>query len=184
MKKEFLNLISNAIGLEPLLINSKLLVPQSRPRFYWANWGFKSPLCNGSIIADILEPIVDTKYYLSERFLKGFANSNSVFKDRFKPHNIETINAHCLTARYYKMGKTDPYFKYPNGDIRRFTPRECGRMQGVPDKILNKILSANISDTQLYKMFGNGWTIDVIAHIFSSMDLPIQVVARQLELFE
>lgn len=53
--------------------------------------------------------------------------------------------------------------------IRRLTPRECGRLQTVPEYILDKILSSGISDTQLYKMFGNGWTIDIIVYILSFM---------------
>jgi DNA (cytosine-5)-methyltransferase 3A len=49
-----------------------------------------------------------------------------------------------------------------NNRIRRLTPIECERLQTVPDNYTN-----HVSDTQRYKMLGNGWTIDVIAHIFS-----------------
>ena len=48
------------------------------------------------------------------------------------------------------------------GNIRRLTPRECERLQTVPDNYTN-----HVSDTQRYKMLGNGWTIDVIAYILS-----------------
>lgn len=51
--------------------------------------------------------------------------------------------------------------------IRRLTPRECGKLQTFTDKELDVLLNAGISDTQLYKMFGNGWTVDAIAHILS-----------------
>jgi len=46
--------------------------------------------------------------------------------------------------------------------IRRLTPIECERLQTVADNYTN-----HVSDSQRYKMLGNGWTIDVIAHIFS-----------------
>lgn len=46
--------------------------------------------------------------------------------------------------------------------IRRFTPKECERLQTVPDDY-----TASVSDTQRYRMLGNGWTVDVIAYIFS-----------------
>lgn len=49
--------------------------------------------------------------------------------------------------------------------VRKLTPRECGRLQTVPEHQLDKLLKSGISDTQLYKIFGNGWTIKVIAHI-------------------
>lgn len=50
-------------------------------------------------------------------------------------------------------------------NIRRLTPRECGRLQTVPEPILDIMLNAGIADTNLYKMFGNGWTINSITHI-------------------
>ena len=46
--------------------------------------------------------------------------------------------------------------------IRRLTPLECERLQTVPDDYTDYV-----SNTQRYKMLGNGWTIDVIAHILS-----------------
>jgi len=49
-----------------------------------------------------------------------------------------------------------------NSRIRRLTPTECERLQTVADNYTN-----HVSDTQRYKMLGNGWTVDVIAHIFS-----------------
>jgi DNA (cytosine-5)-methyltransferase 3A len=45
--------------------------------------------------------------------------------------------------------------------IRRLTPIECERLQTVADNYTNYV-----SDSQRYKMLGNGWTVDVIAHIF------------------
>lgn len=50
--------------------------------------------------------------------------------------------------------------------LRRLTPTECERLQTVPDGY-----SSIVSDTQRYRMLGNGWTVDVIAHIFSFMAL-------------
>lgn len=49
-----------------------------------------------------------------------------------------------------------------NSVMRRLTPVECERLQTVPDNYTN-----SVSDNQRYKMLGNGWTIDVISHIFS-----------------
>jgi DNA (cytosine-5)-methyltransferase 3A len=51
--------------------------------------------------------------------------------------------------------------------IRRLTPRECGRLQTVPEWAIDVMLNCGVSDSQLYKMYGNGWTIDVIAYILS-----------------
>ena len=61
-----------------------------------------------------------------------------------------------------------------NADIknlyyRKLTPRECFRLQTVPEHYIDTLLNAGISNTQLYKMCGNGWTMDVIAHIFKGL---------------
>jgi DNA-cytosine methyltransferase len=47
---------------------------------------------------------------------------------------------------------------------RKLTPLECERLQTVPDNF-----TAHVSNTQRYKMLGNGWTVDVIAHIFRGL---------------
>lgn len=56
----------------------------------------------------------------------------------------------------------------PDGDyiVRKLTPRECSRLQTYPERCFDV---ANISNTQWYKAFGNGWTVDVIAHIFKQI---------------
>jgi DNA-cytosine methyltransferase len=51
---------------------------------------------------------------------------------------------------------------------RKLTPIECERLQTVPDNYTN-----HVSNTQRYKMLGNGWTIEVIAHILKNMELNI-----------
>jgi DNA (cytosine-5)-methyltransferase 1 len=53
--------------------------------------------------------------------------------------------------------------------IRRLTPRESGRLQTIPEKYIDKMIESGTSDTQLYRMYGNGWTVDVIAYILSFM---------------
>jgi len=52
---------------------------------------------------------------------------------------------------------------------RKLTPRECMRLQTMPEHHIDTLLSAGISNTQLYKMTGNGWTVDVITHILKGL---------------
>ena len=51
------------------------------------------------------------------------------------------------------------------GFVRKLTPIECERLQTVPDGY-----TSVVSDTQRYKALGNGWTVDIISHIFKSMN--------------
>jgi site-specific DNA-cytosine methylase len=68
--------------------------------------------------------------------------------------------SNCLTATKYDFMHYDTNYR-----IRRLTPVECERLQTVDDNY-----TAHVSDTQRYKMLGNGWTVDVIVHILSYMD--------------
>lgn len=52
-----------------------------------------------------------------------------------------------------------------NSRIRRLTPRECMRLQGVPDYITDKLIAAGISDTQMYRAAGDACTVNVIYEI-------------------
>ena len=59
------------------------------------------------------------------------------------------------------------YAVQTNERIRRLTPTECARLQTIPEWY-----KWECSETQQYKMLGNGWTVEVIKHIFSF--LPIK----------
>jgi len=73
--------------------------------------------------------------------------------------------AGCLTGGAHSGGNhSDMDIIVTPTNIRRLTPRECERLQTVPDDY-----TSAASNTQRYKMLGNGWTVDVIAHIFKHM---------------
>ena len=86
---------------------------------------------------------------------------------KFNP-NINSDKTNALTLAQGRAGSSDEYMdavsKIANitSQIRRLTPLECERLQTVADNYTN-----HVSDSQRYKMLGNGWTVDVIAHIFS-----------------
>ena len=78
---------------------------------------------------------------------------------------IEKSN--CLTAANYN------YCKVTNDWFRLLTPVECERLQTLPDNY-----TEGVSNTQRYKMLGNGWTADVIAHIFKNIDLKYKYINK------
>lgn len=63
--------------------------------------------------------------------------------------------SNCLTATTYD------YCWYDGFICRKLTPIECERLQTFPDDY-----TEGISNSQRYKSLGNGWTVDMIAHIF------------------
>jgi DNA-cytosine methyltransferase len=66
--------------------------------------------------------------------------------------------------KFYTLTAQDKHGVLIEGYIRKLTPIECERLQTVPDNY-----SAIVSNSQRYKMLGNGWTVDVIAHVFGGL---------------
>lgn len=200
MKKEFLDVISDQVGVEPVFINSALVSAQNRQRYYWANWEFGLPEDKEIMLKDILEDGVvdrDKGHCIDANYFKGgnlksyfeknrrqlVFNSASIVGRRLtdegkrndklatKPIQClevqETGKSRCLsTVSKDAVVSPLPGGRYPGSkDYRKLTPLECERLQTVPDGY-----TAHVSNTQRYKMLGNGWTVDVIAHIFKALE--------------
>lgn len=86
--------------------------------------------------------------------------------NKYIKKNIRSIDdkAHTLLATSHKGAMANGMSLVDNGNfrIRRLTPTECARLQTVPEWYIWD----GISDTQRYKMLGNGWNIETIKHIF------------------
>jgi len=170
MKKEWQDIITKELGVEPIAINSSLLSGQNRPRLYWTNIpGVEQPEDKGIKLRDILEDdnLVDKQHLMTPKamaYMDGLRNG----KQRWEYHkNPLDGKAACIVASFYKLsglGVLD--YRTMGKPCRRLTPLECERLQTVPDNY-----TESASRTQRYKMIGNGWTVDVIAHIFSYMKL-------------
>ncbi len=161
MKKEYQDVITRYMGIGPLVINSSLLSAQNRLRLYWTNIpNVEQPLDKGIKLRDILEESVDSKYFLSSEAVDYMSRLRNG-KPRWEYHkNPIDGKAACLTANMYKG---IPYGVVKNL-MRKLTPIECERLQTFPDGY-----TYGVSNTQRYKALGNGWTVDVIAHIFKNI---------------
>ena len=126
--------------------------PYQQNRIYDIN-GISPALCANK--ADLLIPEATKKGYTEIKPGDCFDFENPKSETR-RGRKMED-KSNCLMAK-----ETDfMQFTY-EGKIRRLTPTECARLQTVPDWY--EWIS---SDTQIYRMLGNGWTVDVIAHILS-----------------
>jgi len=67
--------------------------------------------------------------------------------------------------KFFTLTEQDKHGVLIEGYIRKLTPIECARLQTIPNNVIIKMLSSGVSDSQIYKQLGNGWTIDVIVHI-------------------
>ena len=175
MKKEWQDRISEEMKVKPIEINSKYFVPQNRPRLYWTNISYESVFPNKShSIESILEDSVSKEYYLTEaqqsKLNLDFSwKENEIITHKGGKHQQDTIYRYdgiigCLSASHHGAARhlTKTYMK--DGRIRRLTEIECERLQSVPDNF-----TMGVSSSKRYEMLGNGWTVDVIAHIFKGL---------------
>ena len=81
--------------------------------------------------------------------------------------SIPNIMCGAFRGRYNEEGKTEQHLEIRKDRMyyRKLTPIECERLQTVPDNY-----TQGVSNTQRYKMLGNGWTVDVIAHILKNIN--------------
>lgn len=153
MSKKWEAVLTKAIGVEPVMINSNLLSAQNRKRLYWTNIAqITQPEDKGIFIRDILEGDVDGIIVAS----RGRLDADGVTRQHIEPRTDGKSN--CLTTV-----QKDNLLQTRAG-LRRLTPTECARLQTVPDWY-----EWVVSDTQIYRMCGNGWTVRVIEHILKNL---------------
>ncbi len=161
MTKESEAVISELLGVDPIMINSNLLTAQNRRRLYWTNIpGIEQPVDKNISLKEVLQEEWSDNLNLSDKAFDYMSRLRNG-KPRWHYHSNKLEGkASCLTAN---MFKGIPYGVIQEQN-RRLTPIECERLQTVPDNYTD-----NVSNTQRYKMIGNGWTVDVIAHIFKGL---------------
>lgn len=161
--------INETLGCTGVAFNSQLLSAQNRNRVYWTNFDFEVPTERKEIyMQDILEDSVSDKYYLTQKMYDCIMSPATKGWQSGKME-INLRIARPLTATMHKMHRADTdnyisteYKPVNKTNVRRLTPLECERLQTLPDNY-----TEGISDTNRYKCIGNGWTVDVIAHILS-----------------
>lgn len=214
MKKEFADIITERLGVEPIEINSNLVSAQNRKRIYWTNIpGIALPEDKGIMLADIvhenepncsvdLEPfkvpfsdalqILDKEVYEGKiGFFRQDSQANRVYSIHGKAVTLcgeagggaAKMGQYlfgCLTPdrtnkrqmgqrfndgkKFYTLTAQDKHGVLIDGYIRKLTPIEFERLQTLPDGY-----TEGIKDPQRYKCLGNGWTVDVIVHIFTRL---------------
>lgn len=206
MKKEWLDVISEQLGVEPININSSLVSGALRNRFYWTNIeNVKQPGDRNIKLQDILEngytdrlkaralleseirPLKDPSKMLRRYIETGF--TTIVYKDkktylRVKeatkkgytdiPENSgvdlsfptsKTRRGRAMIEKCNAITRThNEYYLFTGDDIRYFTQTELERLMTVPDGY-----TSGLTRNQAASLLGNGWTIEVIKHIYKNL---------------
>lgn len=196
MTKHWKSVITKALGVEPIKINSSLFSAQNRSRLYWTNLPIndypkdlnillKSILLKDSNSENVGEaltiqrslPKLEEKYgYIPKMFN---AYNISEITDKSPTLSLGSmVTSSCATTIFMQNEEGNYIVKNKKINInnnqyntnlddgkyilRKLTPRECERLQTLPENY-----TEGVSDSQRYKMIGNGWTVDAIKWILN-----------------
>ena len=167
MSKEIKEEITKILGVEPIFINSDLVSAQTRKRLYWTNIpNVTVPENKNILLKDVLQSgTVDRpKSLCIARRYAGFSGSQSYLCRRYFGKSFGQAVFEGNIEEIKEKWKIDPNFISEDKNIRQLTITEVERLQTLPDGYVN---IDGISNQMKYESIGNGWTVDVIAHIFS-----------------
>lgn len=180
MKKEHEQVITDHLGVEPILINSAKLTAHDRKRLYWTNIpNIKQPENIGIQLKDVLDVNPNEKLFLREEIAERYkptpnytpnSNKSCVVGKLSKYQGDRVFDINCKASSLSASGGNnggggcniihDPQ----TGKLRRLSVAECEKLQGIPSGYMGES-----NPNAKYKALGNGWTVDVIAHIFKSI---------------
>jgi DNA (cytosine-5)-methyltransferase 3A len=180
MKKEWENIITEILGVEPVMIDSKYFSAQKRQRLYWTNIKFNKNIVDKNIkienISDFNndEDIINNHPVIIEKVGSSFKVKNAtklgyLIASENDCVNLDVPNSETRRGRVSKnkcntLTTSCNYAIVKNGNLRKLSILELERLQTVPDNY-----TLGVSNIQRKKMLGNGWTVDVIAHIFKGL---------------
>lgn len=172
MEQKWADIISNELGVKPIMIDSAMFCAALRKRLYWTNIpNVTQPKDKGILLKDIVIPSneVSEKYWYSRDFIYNGDNAkvqatllgSGLMRNMREVYNL---NSKCNTLLCDGDGGNRVKKIYQDGRCRKLTPIEYERLQTLPDNY-----TEGVSNGARYTACGNGWTVDVIAWILSGL---------------
>jgi len=165
MKKEWADVITKYLGVNYVEINSKYFSAQNRVRYYWCNFDILPYTDKNILLKDIVEDdyihsaAKRTRPIVKENYRKSLClEVNGIEKSMcLVTVNLNNLLSPLPKGKYIDVGKNN----YP---YRVMTTTEMEKLQTVPNGYVG-----NINNNKAAKVLGNGWNVDTVAHIFSSL---------------
>ena len=172
MEQKWVDIISEELGVKPIMINSALVCGAERKRLYWTNIpNINLPKDKGIVLNDIVLPAenVPNKYWYSKYPITVHDGDVKVkatihLNGHKQTKEVYGLNHKCNTLLCDGNGGNRVKKIYQNGKVRKLMPIEYERLQTLPDNYTDCV-----SDSRRYTAIGNGWTVDVIAHILTNL---------------
>jgi len=167
MNKKWSDLITEILGVEPIDINSKRLLPQDRFRKYWTNIESTVPEDRSPSLSDFIwqaetgvgfRGVADP----SKPIKKG--KVGYTVKLQIRKDNI--ANAILTSLGKAETGHGTGHYMTVDKMIKTFEPEHCEILQGLPKGYTDV---EGVSRTKRIQTIGNGWTVPVISHLFSQI---------------
>lgn len=172
MEDKWKDLITEIIGVQPIMINSALVCAAERKRLYWTNIPHVTqPTDKGIVLKDIVvnaESVPDRYWYTKYPVIIHDGDVKVKATIGLNGHKqtkeVYGLNHKCNTLLCDGNGGNRVKKVYQDGKVRKLLPVEYERLQTLPDGY-----TECVSDSRRYSAIGNGWTVDVIAHILSGL---------------
>lgn len=171
--KSITDAITAELGVEPIMINSAKVSAQRRKRLYWTNIpNIQQPDDKGITLQDVFIPD-ESLIRHDERILKNAVATNNYVKYDLsgKGHYSEPYRLYYLDGKSPTLPKSRTETKcnilLDKNDFATYkiiSPVEAERLQTLPDNY-----TESVAKTKRFEAIGNGWTVDVIAHIFKEL---------------
>ena len=162
MDEEWIDIISEVLGVKPLHINSSTITAQNRDRLYWTNIpGASIPKEKHILLGDVIPGAI------AGAGIRGIPDSSKGVKPDgrlyYKPKlSIRKDNkANCLVC-----GTTTAKYYHEDGNVYDLTPEQAEILQSMDEGYTNV---PGVTKSQRYIMLGNSWTVDVISHLFEGL---------------
>jgi DNA-cytosine methyltransferase len=167
MKKEYLDIISEYMGVEPIFIQSSLVSAQSRQRYYWTNIpGIEQPEERGIVLRDILEDQVGSEHYVGDNMQKNYKGGNQLnpnYKSQANTIHNEDKKSGTICAGTH--GYANGYVGDKHKPVKH-TERNARHLKQLDDKSL-------CMTATMYKGAGNnGMTLVPQRLVDDTSDLP------------
>lgn len=173
MRNDIADEIDELLGVKRVFIDSRYFTGHIRKRFYWSNIPINPWEVKSIVLKDIVDDLPfdkDINFYLKRTVYAPTTSYDGIItinpkdnagKQTWQRGRVYDIAGNCPTicASLFDLNITQDHKTY-----RKLTINECEKLQGVPVGY-----TSIVSKNEAGKLLGNGWTVDVVAHILSGL---------------